>query len=304
MILSRSNTFGCYSITTKMNWTLTAPAMMLLLLLHAIGLAQGQAATGGESVELLPSDVPVTMMERLTRGQDVGIKEFFDLKTSLGTITGLKLPSRPPHHPNTHMHAFRGIPYAKAPVGDLRFADPVDLVGPWPGNYLNASQLGSFCPQYDTESKGVLGNEDCLFLNVHTPSHLDEENRAEDTLLPVLVFIHGGGYVRGSSSPHGAGKLLSRDVVVVTINYRLGALGYLSMGDSVLPGNYGLLDQVSALRWVQRNIAEFGGDPNQVTLGGFSVGAASVHFFMYSPLSKDSHRVCSKICCSEMIVKN
>ncbi|XP_066965975.1 esterase E4-like [Macrobrachium rosenbergii] len=269
-----------------MNWTLTSPAMMLLLLLHATGLAQGQATTGEESVELLPSDVPVTMMERLTRGQDGGIKEFFDLKTSLGTITGLKLPTRPPHHPNTHMHAFRGIPYAKAPVGDLRFADPVDLVGPWPGNYLNASQLGSFCPQYDVESKGVLGNEDCLFLNVHTPSHLDEENRAEGILLPVLVFLHGGGYIRGSSSPHGAGKLLSRDVVVVTINYRLGALGYLSMGDTVLPGNYGLLDQVSALRWVQRNIAHFGGDPKQVTLGGFSAGAASVHLHMHSPLSK------------------
>ncbi|XP_064117922.1 esterase E4-like [Macrobrachium nipponense] len=269
-----------------MNWTSTSPAMMLLLLLHATGLAQEQATAGEESVELLPSDVPMTMMERLTRGQDAGIKEFFNLRTSLGTITGVKEPTQPPHHPNTHMHAFRGIPYAKAPVGDLRFADPVDLVGPWPGNYLNASKLGSFCPQYDVESKSVLGNEDCLFLNVHTPSHLDEENRAEGSLLPVFVFIHGGAYIRGSSSPHGAGKLLSRDVIVVTINYRLGALGYLSMVDSVLPGNFGMLDQVSALRWVRRNIAQFGGDPNQVTLGGFSAGAASVHLHMHSPLSK------------------
>ncbi|XP_064117919.1 esterase E4-like [Macrobrachium nipponense] len=269
-----------------MNWTVKSPAMMLLLLLHATGLAQGQATAGEESVESLPSDVPMTMMERLTRGQDGGIKDFFDLRTSLGTITGLKEPTRPPHHPNTHMHAFRGIPYAKAPVGDLRFADPIDLVDPWPGNYLNASKLGSVCPQYDKEGKSVLGNEDCLFLNVHTPSRLDEENRAEGSLLPVFVFFHGGGYVRGSSSPHGAGKLLSRDIIVVTVNYRLGALGYLSMTDSLLPGNYGLLDQVSALRWVRRNIAQFGGDPDQVTIGGFSAGAASVHFHMYSPLSK------------------
>ncbi|XP_064117906.1 esterase E4-like isoform X2 [Macrobrachium nipponense] len=269
-----------------MNWTMTSPVVMLLLLLHATGLAQGEVTAGEESVELLPSDVPMTMMERLTLGQDGGIKEFFDLRTSLGTITGLKEPTRPPHHPNTHMHAFRGIPYAKAPVGDLRFADPIDLVGPWPGNYLNASKLGSVCPQYDREGKSVLGDEDCLFLNVHTPSHLDEENRAEGSLLPVFVFIHGGGYIRGSSSPHGAGKLLSRDIIVVTINYRLGALGYLSMADSVLPGNYGFLDQVSALRWVQRNIAQFGGDPNQVTIGGFSAGGGAVHFHMHSPLSK------------------
>ncbi|KAK7072293.1 Carboxylesterase [Halocaridina rubra] len=92
--------------------------------------------------------------------------------------------------------------------------------------------------------------------------------------------------MRGSSSAHGGDKLLTRNIVVVTINYRLGALGYLTTEDSVLPGNYGFLDQVSALRWVQRNIVQFGGNPDNVTLGGFSAGGSSTHLHMMSPMSK------------------
>lgn len=258
-----------------------------LLLILAWGVAAENNTTDFEDVDLLPSDVPVTMMDRLNNAKVLQVWDTVERSTLQGRITGLREPTLPPQHTNTHMDAFRGIPYAKAPVGSLRFSDPIDFVDEWPGRYLNATKYKSFCPQYDVDSKSVLGSENCLFLNVYTPSVSDTNERHEKRLHPVFVFIHGGAYLRGSSSAHGAEKLLTRNVVVVTLNYRLGAFGYLSTGDSILPGNYGLLDQVSALRWVQRNIAHFGGDPNQVTIGGFSAGAASVHGLMLSPLAKN-----------------
>lgn len=265
-----------------MFWMLKPATLLLLLLLQGAttvvhGLEFSEDQFDGDEL---------TLVEKISLVQGQGSSETFDLRTNLGTITGLVEPTIPPHYDNTHMHAFRSIPFAKPPVGKLRFAEPVDLLETWPGKHLLAIKAPSSCPLYDPESGKVYGNEDCLYLNIFTPSRLGEENRAEGTLLPVFVYIHGGAFMRGSSSSYGAGKLLSRDIVVVTINYRLGALGYLSMGDSVLPGNYGMLDQISALRWVQKNIAQFGGDPSQVTIGGFSAGSASVNFHALSPLSK------------------
>ncbi|KAF2892582.1 hypothetical protein ILUMI_13585 [Ignelater luminosus] len=134
--------------------------------------------------------------------------------------------------------------------------------------------------------QNLIGSEDCLFLNVYTP----ELPSGGASLKPVMVWIHGGGFTTGSgnSDAYGPGFIISEDVVVVTINYRLGFLGFLSMEDASLgvSGNAGLKDQVMALRWIQKNISHFGGDPNNVTIFGESAGGASVHYLMLSPMAK------------------
>ncbi|KAK7071886.1 Carboxylesterase [Halocaridina rubra] len=208
-----------------------------------------------------------------------------ELRTRMGTIIGTAEFTEQPTSPPTTgrpFYAFRGIPYAAPPVGRLRFRDPQEIEVPWPGGRLDATQFRPFCPQYDHDTNQVVGQEDCLYLNIYTPA-VPDQSRAR---LPVLVFLHGGSYLRGTASSLGPRKLMREDIVVVTANFRLGILGFLSTRDEYLPGNYGLLDQVEALRWVQRNIAQFGGDPNRVTLGGFDSGAAAVHLHMLSPRSK------------------
>uniref|UniRef100_A0A182PNF0 Acetylcholinesterase n=1 Tax=Anopheles epiroticus TaxID=199890 RepID=A0A182PNF0_9DIPT len=176
--------------------------------------------------------------------------------------------------------AFMGIPFAKPPVGELRFANPVPN-DPWPERELDASgriprpaclQQNLFLPE-----RGVEGQEDCLYLNVYRPEKIG--NRSSTTSLPTLVYIHGGGFQAGYSSPLvlGAEKLMDNTVILVTIAYRVGAFGFLSTGDEAASGNFGLKDQRQALRWVHRNIAAFGGDPQLVTIMGHSAGGASVH---------------------------
>lgn len=136
------------------------------------------------------------------------------------------------------------------------------------------------CPQVDILTNIVNpGSEDCLFLNVFSL------NLTPSTLRPVIVYIHGGGFVSGAGSDFQPDFLVRYDIVVVTINYRLGALGFLSMGTEEVPGNAGLKDQVAALKWVQENIAAFGGDPDNVTIMGQSAGGASVTYHLASPLS-------------------
>lgn len=152
---------------------------------------------------------------------------------------------------------------------------------PWSG-IREAKSHGSACAQIDQISNNILGDEDCLYLNIHTPSLSPSKN------LPVMIFIHGGGFVNGSGdsdflSPE---SLLENDIVFVAINYRLGILGFLSLGSSDVPGNAGLKDQSFALRWVKENIKSFGGNPNNVTIFGVSAGSASVEFQILSPLSK------------------
>ncbi|XP_067006683.2 juvenile hormone esterase [Anabrus simplex] len=174
--------------------------------------------------------------------------------------------------------SFRGVPFAKPPVGDLRFKAPVPVES-WDG-IRNATEDGFACPQ----RWGSFGtrSEDCLFLNVYT-TKLDVT-----TPRPVVVFFHPGGYfsVSGNSIWAGPNYLLDEDIVVVTANYRLGALGFLSLRDANLPGNYAMKDQVQVLRWVQENIAAFGGDAGSVTLAGYSAGAFSVILHMVSPMSQ------------------
>lgn len=169
---------------------------------------------------------------------------------------------------------FLNIPYAAPPVGALRFAPPAAPL-PWEGE-RDASQTGSICPQ--PTLTGFDGNEDCLSLNVYRP-----RDRDPDALLPVMIWIHGGSFISGAGSVYDPHRLVeANDVVVVTINYRLGALGFLATpelspgaGDG-LSGNYGLMDQQAAFRWVRDNVAAFGGDATRVTIQGESAGGVSV----------------------------
>jgi para-nitrobenzyl esterase len=184
---------------------------------------------------------------------------------------------------------FQGIPFAAPPVGDLRFRPPAP-VEPWNG-VLDATEPGSPCPQPQFPDLSTIAStdEDCLSLNVTTPAGL-EGRRGQ---LPVLVWIHGGYFILGAGSPYDARRLaVDGDVVVVTINYRLGPLGFLAQRDlsaqngDVASGSAALLDQQAALRWVQRNIAAFGGDPDTVTVAGESAGAASVCAQLASPTAR------------------
>jgi para-nitrobenzyl esterase len=175
---------------------------------------------------------------------------------------------------------FAGIPYAAPPVGPLRWQPPAP-VQPWTG-LRDATRPGARCVQ-DSEGdidRGHATSEDCLNLNVWTPA---SSNGAR----PVLVWIHGGGFINGSGDVYDARRLSSRgDIVVVTFNYRLGALGFLAhpaLDPAGQVGNYGLADQQAALRWVRDNIANFGGDPGKVTVAGESAGGMSVCDHLVAP---------------------
>ncbi|XP_075975304.1 juvenile hormone esterase-like isoform X2 [Anticarsia gemmatalis] len=177
-------------------------------------------------------------------------------------------------------NSFKGIPYAQPPVGKLRFLAP-QLPLPWEGT-RNATAHGAVCPQVDIFTNVFTpGSEDCLFLNVYTPNITTD-------LLPVMVYIHGGGYKCGSGNIDNLGPdfLVAKGVVVVTINYRLDALGFLCMDTAEVPGNAGLKDQLAAIKWVKKNIDKFGGSPSNITIFGQSAGAASVAYHTISPLSK------------------
>ncbi len=188
------------------------------------------------------------------------------------------------------IRAFKGIPYAAPPVGEMRWRPPAPLA-PWTG-VRNAAQFGAACvqptpgaPNIYSQDLGVT-SEDCLTLNVWSPSAADKT--------PVVVWIHGGSLSAGSSKErlYDGVRLASEGVVVVSINYRLGVLGYLAHPDlsaesaAGLSGNYGLMDQIQALRWVQQNIAAFGGDPANVTIAGESAGGLSVMYLMASPYAR------------------
>jgi len=179
--------------------------------------------------------------------------------------------------------AFLGIPFAAPPVGDLRFAPPQPPQA-WTG-VRDANQYPAMCMQTPdpssytpfTQPTGAV-SEDCLYLNIYTPSVTGK--------LPVLVWFFGGKFIFGAGNYfEGTAFAAQNDVVVVSINYRVGPLGFLYLRDQSAAGNMGLKDQQSALRWVQENIANFGGDPTQVTIGGQSAGATSVSSQILAPSS-------------------
>ena len=186
------------------------------------------------------------------------------IETLSGKIRGYK---------NDGLEIFKGIPYAARPIGDLRFKPPMS--DPWPG-LLEAYDFGPECPQAIPPLLMTPPNPqsepDCLTLNIWTPS-------ADDEKRPVMVWIHGGGFTVGSGRLYDGSHLANRgNIVVITINYRLGALGFLFIPE--ITANVGLLDQIFALKWIQKNIEFFGGNPDNVTVFGQSAGGISVSTFL------------------------
>ncbi|MDW6003347.1 carboxylesterase/lipase family protein [Vibrio mangrovi] len=194
------------------------------------------------------------------------------VKAPAGTFNGKVFPD---------MIQYRGIPFAKPPVGQLRWKAPqkADYV-----ENFDATEFGAKCAQptslFSTDTSKIVGSEDCLYLNVYKPND-DHKN------LPVMVWIHGGGHITGFGNQFDPSQLtIKHNLVSVTFNYRLGPLGYLSHpafgGDS---GNFGLLDQQLALKWVKENIQAFGGDPDNITIFGESAGGASTGMQIITPSS-------------------
>ena len=216
------------------------------------------------------------------------------LKIESGLISGVSVGV------DKGVTAYLGVPYAAPPIGTLRWKPPQSAL-PWRG-VRPCTAFGPSCAQLELSRpshRAQSGNmsEDCLYLNVWTP------NERSEAPLPVMVWIHGGGFVGGSGSADesNGGALARKGVVAITINYRLGPFGFFAhprlSEESPLnvSGNYGILDQIAALRWIQKNVSVFGGDPNRVTIFGASAGAVSVCYLMTSPLAKGLfHRAISE----------
>ena len=204
------------------------------------------------------------------------------IRTASGLLRGLQ---------EAGIFKFLGVPYGAPPVGERRWRPP-QPVEPWPG-IRPADAFGPAAPQINLSGRseldgGLAESEDCLYLNVWTPSLSRREK------LPVMVWIHGGGYMNGSGvlGKYDGAALAEKGTVLVTFNYRLGPLGSLVHEDleaasaNGRSGNYGFLDQVAALEWVRDNITEFGGDPARVTVFGQSAGAMSAGLLSSSPRAK------------------
>ncbi len=200
--------------------------------------------------------------------------------TESGAISGVR---------ESGLNVYKGVPFAAPPVGDLRWRPPAH-VAPWAGT-RKADAFAPACMQTGASMPGETPpavSEDCLYLNIWTPAKSVHEH------LPVIVWIYGGGYINGSASMplYWGDRLAHKGVIVVTIAYRLGPLGFLALPELTREsphhssGNYGSMDQIAALEWIQRNIAAFGGDPKNVTIAGQSSGAISVSILMASPLAK------------------
>ncbi|CAO1331259.1 unnamed protein product [Diamesa serratosioi] len=204
--------------------------------------------------------------------------KFVTVDTEYGQVKGVKKVTIL----GTNYINFQGIPYMKATTGKLRFRD-AQAPEKW-NEPLDVTEEGSCFPIFDFMTKKFDGTESGGVINVYT------KNVNPDKVYPVMVWIHGGGYNAGSSKTdlYGPDFLLQKDVIVVSFNYRLAAFGFLSLDDPELniPGNAGLKDQTFALKWVQKNIANFGGDPDNVTIFGESAGGGSVHSHMISNISK------------------
>ncbi len=240
---------------------------------------------------------------------------FLRLPAALALIVGLDSPSArrvlpppPPPPPRAHtangvvqgvslpggIHVFEGIPYAAPPVRENRWRAPQPVAN-WPG-VRRADRFADQCMQMRVFDDMVFRNagtsEDCLYLNVWTPT------ASSTARLPVLVYFFGGGFIGGDGSEfrYDGASLAGKGMVVVTISYRLGVFGFLAHPELSresphhASGDYGLLDQVAALRWVRKNISAFGGDPAKVTIGGESAGSISVSALMASPLARGLFR--------------
>ena len=214
------------------------------------------------------------------------VKTSASIRTTAGLVRGIE-GSRP------GVRAYLGMPYAAPPVGERRWRAPAPLLGMWT-NVRSASTFGPSCMQGPNTPFGpwtaeflLRGpmSEDCLYLNVWTAARANERR-------PVLVYVYGGGFSSGSGdvAVYDGAPLAEKGLVVVNMNYRVGALGFFAYpeltAESGASGNYGLMDQVAALEWVRENIANFGGDPERVMVAGQSAGAMSVYLLTASPMTK------------------
>ncbi|XP_037024082.1 esterase FE4-like [Bradysia coprophila] len=187
-----------------------------------------------------------------------------------GALEGTVMVSRS----GVNFHAFLRIPYAEPPIDNLRFLAPVRKQA-WTGMW-NATYWSPICVQ-NTPSSADEMSEDCLYMNVFSKNLTGS--------MPVIVYIHGGSFAYGDAkSQAGPQYLMDREVVLVSFNYRLGALGFMAVGTREIPGNAAMKDMALVLQWVNRNIVKFGGNPNKVTLMGWSAGAIAVHALMLSPM--------------------
>ncbi|XP_069319444.1 neuroligin-4, X-linked isoform X1 [Eulemur rufifrons] len=243
------------------------------------------------------------------------------VNTNYGKIRGLRTPL--PNEILGPVEQYLGVPYASPPTGERRFQPP-EPPSSWTG-VRNATQFAAVCPQHldersllhdmlpiwftanlDTLMTYVQDqNEDCLYLNIYVPTEdggntkknadditsndrgEDEDIHDQNSKKPVMVYIHGGSYMEGTGNMIDGSILASYgNVIVITINYRLGILGFLSTGDQAAKGNYGLLDQIQALRWIEENVGAFGGDPKRVTIFGSGAGASCVSLLTLSHYSE------------------
>merc|ERR1712038_298570 len=229
------------------------------------------AAIGQEEVtdEVPPEeDVVVTDLE-VTEEEDNG---HVSINTFLGVAKGVKAETES----GNPYFTFKGIPYAQPPVGSMRFQPPQPSSS-W-GETLVATEYGPVCPHkmsFGEDAGSYIGEEDCLYLNIYTPTLTRSTNPF--ALKAVMIWIHGGGFTIGSGSDYDPIYFMEKDVVVVTINYRLGPLGFLTFGNDLASGNLGLRDQQLAIQWTRNYIQNFGGDPNKITIFGESAGGMSVH---------------------------
>ncbi|CAG7727296.1 unnamed protein product [Allacma fusca] len=218
----------------------------------------------------------------LVFGLVIGVSVYFQfsttkgriVETNSGSVQGIVSSSRD----GRKFDEWLGIPYAKPPVGNLRFASPVP-VDKWNG-VRDGSKYGYRCVQMEFFSLFIFGKEDCLTLSVHAPQH--DSNK----LLPVMLYIHGGGFAAMASDDYRPGFFMDEDIILVVINYRLGLFGFMNTGDELIRGNMGLKDQALAIKWTKNNIKYFGGNPDQITIFGESAGGASVHYQLLSPMTK------------------
>ncbi|KAL1394602.1 hypothetical protein pipiens_011839 [Culex pipiens pipiens] len=189
---------------------------------------------------------------------------------------------------NVSFCSFLGVRYAEPPTGSRRFRNPVLYD---PEGTQNYTTTGSICPQEDNiwNVSAIIGDEDCLFMNIYSPLVRGNGSDFGESKYPVLVFVHGGSFIVGSAQVNmnsGVDLLIDSGVLVVSINYRLGVLGFLRYPEFNITGNFGLKDQRTALRWIQKYIKYFGGDPQRVTLMGHSAGGGSVTFHLYADSSR------------------
>ncbi len=235
-------------------------------------------------MKLLGRVLTVLAVLCLAVGRVGGVAALDQVQVTGGTIQGLLDTA-------TGVRSFKGIPFAAPPVGDLRWQPPQPVQG-WTG-VKRTMQFGPRCMQQPLFGDMVFRSngmgEDCLYLNVWTPATTADDH------LPVLVYYFGGGYVAGDGSEprYDGASMARRGIVALTVNYRLNVFGFFAHPELTqesshhASGNYALLDQIAALRWVHDNIAAFGGDPSHVTIAGESAGSISVSALMASPLSRD-----------------